>query len=220
MPVYYSVHDLIVDRPAFAHIGIDESILIETALESFRWMSQPGAVDYVGSPGDFARFGAVRSIRLQLLEQGWTIDNEDNAAWVISPDESIRIGVSAGECVGLATSQPRTRYVRGATFERAVSSNTQLSFFQATSGAQAPQNPEDMETWMFLFQHDLETEQTLLELSRPISVVRPGTRNPIIFWEDRWLIPAIDHNTILGDENDSDNESDNFDFDVNIRSND
>ncbi|MER5477008.1 hypothetical protein ABT026_08490 [Streptomyces sp. NPDC002734] len=165
----------------------------------------PGLRDWI------ARVGMLRYT--MIIEEGWTPLNHKNMALVVNPDQTVAIGVLAGDAgTGWpAPHKPRSRYPKGQAFANAVAGGDLTLFSTADAGhpeVLEPERIEALDLWLLLTNRVRQGENVTVysELSRPESVSSTGY---IVDWLDRMILPRLTFEAVLVD--DGRNEDGGFD---------
>jgi hypothetical protein len=135
---------------------------------------------------------AVRHLRMHLLPQKWTV-NDDGISLTVSPDGSMAISVATGdEATGIAKMSPTTQSSKGPrTIEAVAANNAQLGFeLTFPDGWDPPMiDPArlgDFATWVLLIHRDQESVRA--ELSHPLGIDEYGCLSG---WRERILLPSM-----------------------------
>ena len=134
-------------------------------------------------PGTTLWAEAVRSLRDQLVPQGWHPNDAANFPTVVRDDGALGIAVARGNAdTGRAEGRPTTRHARGPITHQAVERNAYLPFddFPPVRDASAP-------IWLLL--HNRADGELRSELSFPVSIDRSGF---VGAWGARLILAPID----------------------------
>ena len=126
----------------------------------------------------------VRSLREQLIPEGWRRDDADNLPTVVRRDGALGIAVARGNSdTGKADGRPTTQYARGPTTSQAVERNTYLPFDPL------PRDPEPPRAKMWLLLHNRADTELRSELSFPVAIDESGY---VAAWGTRLILAPID----------------------------
>lgn len=78
-------------------LGLVKSDLSEAAHWGVNHLAYSTAHEPPSGPGQIIWIKTVRALRDKLVPRGWTTDDTDNYATVVSPDGSMAIAVAAGD---------------------------------------------------------------------------------------------------------------------------
>lgn len=138
------------------------------------------------------------SLRHRLSELGWTLDDEENIARVISPDGSVTVvAVSGNERTGLRNNHEKlnTRRPRGPAGVRIIKTNMQYELALDEEGVTRARNDlvDNLGgTWFLLYFREGDVVRS--ELSYAMAVAESGR---LLRWKERLILPDID---LLGPE--------------------
>lgn len=137
-------------------------------------------------PGQIVWIKTVRGLREKLIPHGWTPNNSDNYATVVSPQGNVAIAVAAGdEKTGkLGRPNPTTKNRKGRNTRQVVGEN-QLSFKEISAGLPPAQEIKGKQTWILLIAVDEERDEIVAELSLPEHVGKNGF---ISEWRERIIL--------------------------------
>ncbi|WP_406258061.1 hypothetical protein [Streptomyces nigra] len=163
----------------------------------------PGLRDWI------ARVGMLRYT--MIIEEGWTPLNHKNMALVVNPEQTIAVGVLAGDAgTGWpAPIKPKSRYPKGQAFANAVAGGDLTLFSNEEAGHPEVLEPETIEAldlWLLLT-YRLRQDDTVTvfsELSRPESV---STSGYIVDWLDRVILPRQTFEAVVVDDGRGDDGS-------------
>ncbi|MFD8652772.1 hypothetical protein [Streptomyces mirabilis] len=163
----------------------------------------PGLRDWI------ARVGMLR--HTMIIEEGWTPLNHKNMALVVNPEQTIAIGVLAGDAgTGWpAPIKPKSRYPKGQAFANAVAGGDLTLFSNEDAGHPEVLEPETIEAldlWLLLTYRlrQGDTVTVFSELSRPESVSASGY---IVDWLDRVILPRQTFEAVVVDDGRDDDGS-------------
>jgi hypothetical protein len=128
----------------------------------------------------------LRTLREELVVQGWLRDDNQGYSTVENPERTIAIAVSSGDAgTGQRWETPRTKRSKGPrTAEAVIDNAAQLDLFPETLAVPTPA-PGDHVTWILLFYCD--GNQLRAELSLPVSMDANGH---IELWRERIILPS------------------------------
>ncbi len=124
---------------------------------------------------------SVRVLRDELVPLGWTVDDRENVCRVVAPGGTFAIAVLSGdEHTGSRTTEPTTKYRKGAALTRVVEINQEELFPEIGMVPGSP--PSGRRTWFLLryrTDDDLRAELSLPELIDDGRVTRWAARIPL-----------------------------------------
>jgi hypothetical protein len=142
-------------------------------------------------------------MRDQLVPLGWTCDDDQNQALIVSPDGRIAImAVSGNENTGKANVIPNVKVKRGSANTRVVNAN-QPTLFRMHPTAEEVLSSGKRLTWLLLRR---PTENFIYaELSLPSAMVD----GKVVGWLDRIILGPIPHEfSFVADQDSGDGEID------------
>ncbi len=166
-------------------------------------------------PGTAAWAFTVRSIREQLLPQGWRYQNKKNLPLVIEPVRRIALVVTSGSAAtGDSTLEPTTKYPKGPVVAGQVQVNRrQFLLFGESQFSPLPLQSE-LITWLLLIRveyrpqnEDIGEHVAFCELSLPSEINEKGF---VTVWAERIILDPVK----LDEPRRRDDEDEEFDLDV------
>ena len=95
----------------------------------------------------------VESLRLELVQKGWSPNNSKNYATVVHPDATHAIAVASATSETGTDETPSTRSEKGTETRVAIARN-QLSFADIDGSFPLPVSEATMKTWILLYYAD------------------------------------------------------------------
>ncbi len=147
---------------------------------------------------------AVRTLREQLLPNGFKRSDEGNLPFTINDEGTMAIAVATGdEYTGNSDVSPCTKNSRGPRTRNAVEANQySLNFGDSPVSPEALATIRSRETWILLMHTDTEGRELRCELSRPVNM---NEESRVDGWDERIILSVTpldgDEITITGDEN-------------------
>jgi hypothetical protein len=131
------------------------------------------------------------ALRTGLAKVAWDIDDTDNIARAVRPDEKVSIVVVAGnEFTGLRDKheQLSTRRKRGPAGVRIVKENTQYTLQLNDVARESDDLVASLDgTWFFLYYRVGDVARTELSYARAVS-----TSGKLLSWKERLILPDVD----------------------------
>jgi hypothetical protein len=172
-------------------LGVEEETLRKAVEVGLRHAFNCTENDPRNLPGIIAWGKAIRSLRESLVPLGWTRDNSNNYATVVSPGGDTALAVAAADAgTGRSSSTPSTRSAKGPATKDAVHRN-QLSFADVVVAFPKPQEASGASrTWLLLHHVDEDAEEIRAELSLPSHMDGNGY---VDSWLERIILAPIPH---------------------------
>jgi hypothetical protein len=170
-------------------LGLDTKILHEAVKRGQAARNSATPHDPPNAGGLFAYVHTVRTLRDQLIPQGWASCSTDNFALTVNPHTSIAIAVAGGdEDTGRSEGFPRTRNAKGRRTALAIASNQGDLFNDAEPVNITHDEGADFvgQTWLLLYYAD--HREVRAELSLPTAM---DDRGRVSGWRIRNILPAI-----------------------------
>lgn len=140
--------------------------------------------DPANAGGTLAYFGVVRTLRDQLVPQGWIPKSTANFALVAERELGVAIAASGGDKdTGQREGKPRTRNPKGNQTAQAINTN-QMSLWPQE---EAVSHDEDVGQIWFLLYHP-DAHEVRMELSLPTTMDDQGRVNG---WSTRLILDPI-----------------------------
>lgn len=129
----------------------------------------------------------VRSLREQLVSEGWHQSDARNYSMVIHPSGTLAIAVAAGDSfTSNPDRNPSTRTDKGPVTKDAIFQN-QLTFADI-SDFPRPFEPIAIQTWLLLHHLSAESNKVTAELSLPAGMAEDGR---VVAWRERIMLRQI-----------------------------
>lgn len=181
-------------------MGLREADLVDAAQWGVNHLLESTSNEPPSGPGSIVWIKTVRALREKLLPKGWSKDDSNNYATVVSPDGSMAIAVAAGDSrtgkPGIPL--PTTKNRKGKVTKMHVGMN-QLSFEQISKAFPAAKKIKGKTTWILLLSVDEENDMIVSELSLPHSIEKNGF---ISEWSERIILPAVPFGSMTSEEDD------------------
>ena len=182
---------------ALAELGLSWDVLREAMLGGEGERDECTANDPPGAPGFFSYARTTRRLGELLIPSGWTRQDKENLALVVSPSRDIAIAVSTGdEGTGVHYLPARSKYPKGPATVTAVEQNRQLLLFHNESQKTTP--PAAWRTWLLLRRR--VGNKLYCELSLPYSV---GEDDRVEEWTRRIIFDPISFEPSINDGDDT-----------------
>jgi len=176
-----------------AEIGVTSEILIKGVEASQAARAACTENDAPNFPGIAAWNGAVRSIREDLVLEGWMRLNDTGQPLIVRPDNALAITcTSADENTGREGEfDPKTNSCKGPRTLEKIERNGWLFLELAQDEAAKVEaiNKQRMNTWMLLIHYDKGLGQVRSELSKPVAADPDGI---IVGWSERIILSPFD----------------------------
>ena len=186
--VIHEPHDV---ESELARLGLTQQVLLDALDDGDEARTMTTATDPPMFPGITCWAVTVRSLRSNLISEGWEKNDEGNYSVIVSPDQQHQIAVSSGTTdTGLRNGRPKTRNPKGPATSEAVQINRdQCDLFADPKVALRIHAPAPIGrlTWILLF-HDAGKE-IRSELSLPLVLDDELKASE---WDTRILLPTID----------------------------
>ena len=142
-----------------------------------------------GHAGQVVYGETTASLRSELGSRGWTKNDTDNIARIVSPDDETMVVVNSGNrftgCRGMGR-RVSTKYPRGRAARRIINDNLQMELFDPAEVSVLPVAAKRL-TWILLYYRQGDAIRS--ELSCPVAVSRTGE---VTGWRERLIFPIID----------------------------
>ena len=186
--VVYEPHDV---EAELVRLGLTQQVLLDALNDGDEARTMTTATDPPMFPGITFWAVTVRSLRSNLISEGWEKNDAGNYSVIVSPDEKHQIAVSSGTvATGVRTGNPKTKNPKGPATSGAVRMNrAQCDLFAHSKGPlrlYAPV-PTGKMTWILLFCD--AGKEIRSELSLPLVVDDELKASE---WETRIILPTID----------------------------
>lgn len=176
-----------------AEIGVTSEILVKAVEASQAARAACTENDAPNFPGIAAWNAAVRSMREDLVLEGWRRFNDVGQPLIVRPDNTLALTcTSADENTGREGEfDPKTNSSKGPRILEKVELNGWLFADMAADAAAKVEaiNKQRMNTWMLLLHYDRVRGQVRSELSRPVAADPEGY---VIGWSERIILPPFD----------------------------
>jgi hypothetical protein len=201
-----------------AELGVTSEILIKAVEASHAARAACTENDAPNFPGIAAWNGAVRSLREDLVLEGWKRFNHTGQPLIVRPDNALALTcTSADENTGReGVFDPRTNSCKGPrTLEKVELNGWLFADLAADAAAKVEaMNKQRMNTWMLLLHYDKVLGQVRSELSRPVTADPDGV---ISGWSERVVLSPFDVDPTFNALPEQGNGPDGTEIDIDIK---
>lgn len=201
-----------------ADLGVTSEILIKAVEASQAARAACTENDAPTFPGLTAWNAAVRSMREDLVLEGWRRFNDANQPLVVRPDNALALTCTSADWntgrEGIV--DPKTNCCKGPRTLEKVELNGWLFAELAQDEAAKVEagNLRRANTWMLLIHHDKVLGQVRSELSRPVEADPNGI---IVGWSERIILPPFEIEPEFNALPDDGSGSDGGEIDIDIK---
>jgi len=137
-------------------------------------------------------FKTVHDLRTLLSARQWSIHNENNCPFIISPDRRICIVAMTGDGeAGRSGEQvPTNQAEKGAVAQSFIKTNGQLEIFDQKVFNSFSKEHQGTKVWILLYHYDRKVNEVRYELSLPVGF----DRKKITAWDIRLILGSIPNN--------------------------
>ena len=168
-------------------LDLAEAILRAAVLVAVRHIFDCTTNDPPALAGMLGWGKGIRSLREQLIPQGWNRRNTRNFATIEHPKGWCALTIAAGDAfTGLHDKNPSTRSAKGQATADAIRDN-RPEFADVSGDFPRVQEKSIRDTWFLLYYIDNDEQQTRMELSRPAGMTEDGH---VTVWSERIILDA------------------------------